>query len=58
MNKHYPEGIKYRARISENGETLFGFDNHNRKVLISILAKLKWDMFSAEWMNFVPTLAR
>jgi len=31
VNKHYPEGIKYRAWISETGETLFGFDNHKPK---------------------------
>ena len=27
----YPEGIKYRAWLSENGETVFGFDNHKPK---------------------------
>ena len=31
VNKDYPEGIKYRAWVSENGETLFGFDNHKPK---------------------------
>ena len=30
-NKDYPAGIKYRAWVSENGETLFGFDNHKPK---------------------------
>ena len=30
-NKDYPSGIKYRAWVSENGETLFGFDNHKPK---------------------------
>ena len=30
-SKDYPEGIKYRAWVSENGETLFGFDNHKPK---------------------------
>jgi hypothetical protein len=29
--KDYPEGVKYRAWLSENGETLFGFDNHKPK---------------------------
>lgn len=28
---HYPDGIKYRAWLSENGETIFGFDNHRPK---------------------------
>jgi hypothetical protein len=28
---HYPEGIKYRAWLSENGVTIFGFDNHKPK---------------------------
>lgn len=28
---HYPEGLKYRAWLSENGVTLFGFDNHKPK---------------------------
>ena len=30
-SKDYPDGIKYRAWVSENGETLFGFDNHKPK---------------------------
>ena len=29
--KDYPEGIKYRAWVSEEGETVFGFDNHKPK---------------------------
>lgn len=29
--KDYPNGIKYRAWLSENGETLLGFDNHKPK---------------------------
>lgn len=29
--KDYPSGIKYRAWLSENGETLLGFDNHKPK---------------------------
>jgi hypothetical protein len=28
---HYPEGIKYRAWLSEDGITLFGLDNHKPK---------------------------
>lgn len=28
---HYPEGIKYRAWLSESGVTVFGFDNHKPK---------------------------
>ena len=28
---HYPDGIKYRAWVSEDGITLFGFDNHKPK---------------------------
>ncbi len=28
---YYPEGIKYRAWLSENGKTIFGFDNHKPK---------------------------
>ncbi len=28
---YYPMGIKYRAWLSENGETVFGFDNHKPK---------------------------
>ena len=27
----YPEGIKYRAWLSEEGKTNFGFDNHKPK---------------------------
>jgi hypothetical protein len=27
----YPEGIKYRAWLSEGGRTVFGFDNHKPK---------------------------
>ena len=30
-SKDYPQGIKYRAWLSENGETVFGFDNHKPK---------------------------
>lgn len=30
-NKDYPNGVKYRAWISENNKTLFGFDNHKPK---------------------------
>ena len=30
-SKDYPEGIKYRAWVSEDGETVFGFDNHKPK---------------------------
>lgn len=28
---NYPEGIKYRAWLSERGKTIFGFDNHRPK---------------------------
>jgi hypothetical protein len=28
---HYPDGIKYRAWVSEDGVTVFGFDNHKPK---------------------------
>ncbi|PWU17349.1 MAG: hypothetical protein C5B49_09035 [Bdellovibrio sp.] len=31
VSTHYPEGIKYRAWLSESGETIFGFDNHKPK---------------------------
>jgi hypothetical protein len=31
VTKDYPSGTKYRAWISENGKTLFGFDNHKPK---------------------------
>jgi len=27
----FPQGIKYRAWLSEDGETVFGFDNHKPK---------------------------
>ena len=27
----YPDGVKYRAWLSEGGMTLFGFDNHSPK---------------------------
>ena len=27
----YPEGLKYRAWLSESGVSLFGFDNHKPK---------------------------
>ncbi len=27
----YPDGIKYRAWLTENGETVLGFDNHKPK---------------------------
>jgi hypothetical protein len=30
-SKEYPEGVKYRAWLSENGITVFGFDNHKPK---------------------------
>ncbi len=30
-SKEYPEGLKYRAWLSEIGETVFGFDNHKPK---------------------------
>ncbi len=30
-SKAYPEGLKYRAWLSEDGDTLFGFDNHKPK---------------------------
>ena len=29
--KDYPEGVKYRAWLSEAGRTVFGFDNHKPK---------------------------
>lgn len=28
---HFPEGLKYRAWLSEHKKTLFGFDNHKPK---------------------------
>jgi len=31
ISKDYPEGIKYRAWLSENGETILGFDHHKSK---------------------------
>ncbi len=31
VNKDYPDGIKYRAWVSKDGATLFGFDNHKPK---------------------------
>ncbi len=30
-SKGYPEGLKYRAWLSERDETIFGFDNHKPK---------------------------
>ena len=30
-SKDYPLGIKYRAWLSEDGKTVFGFDNHRPK---------------------------
>jgi hypothetical protein len=30
-DKDFPEGIRYRAWMSEEGVTLFGFDNHKPK---------------------------
>ncbi len=30
-SRNYPDGIKYRAWLSENGKTIFGFDNHKPK---------------------------
>lgn len=30
-SKDFPEGLKYRAWLSENGVTDFGFDNHKPK---------------------------
>lgn len=30
-SKDYPQGIKYRAWFSEEGKTIFGFDNHQPK---------------------------
>lgn len=29
--KDYPDSVKYRAWLSENGNTVFGFDNHKPK---------------------------
>ena len=31
VTKYYPTGAKYRAWVSEDGKTLFGFDNHKPK---------------------------
>jgi hypothetical protein len=31
ITKEYSAGVKYRAWVSENGKTLFGFDNHKPK---------------------------
>jgi hypothetical protein len=31
QSQGYPEGVKYRAWLSENGQTIFGFDNHQPK---------------------------
>jgi hypothetical protein len=31
VTKDYPTGAKYRAWVSEDGKTLFGFDNHKPK---------------------------
>jgi hypothetical protein len=31
ISKEYPDGIKYRAWLSEEGTTLFGLDNHKPK---------------------------
>jgi hypothetical protein len=30
-SRDYPEGVKFRAWLSEGGETLFGLDNHRPK---------------------------
>ena len=30
-SKDYAQGVKYRAWLSESGETIFGFDNHKPK---------------------------
>ena len=30
-SRDYPEGMKYRAWLSEAGVTIFGFDNHKPK---------------------------
>lgn len=30
-SRDYPEGMKYRAWLSEDGVTIFGFDNHKPK---------------------------
>ena len=31
VSRDFPDGIKYRVWLSENGVTLFGFDNHKPK---------------------------
>ena len=31
VSRDYPDGIKYRAWLSEAGISLFGFDNHKPK---------------------------
>lgn len=31
VSSAYPEGVKYRAWLSEGGRTIFGFDNHRPK---------------------------
>ena len=31
VNRLYPDGIKYRAWLSEAGKTILGFDNHQPK---------------------------
>ncbi len=31
VSDHYPAGVKYRAWLSEAGNTVFGFDNHKPK---------------------------
>ncbi|MCX6107211.1 MAG: DUF6516 family protein [Proteobacteria bacterium] len=31
VSRSYPDGIKYRAWLSESGKTVFGFDNHQPK---------------------------
>lgn len=31
VSKNFPDGLKYRAWLSEEGNTLFGLDNHKPK---------------------------
>ena len=31
ISRDYPEGLKYRAWLSDEGNTLFGLDNHKPK---------------------------
>jgi len=31
VSRDYQDGLKYRAWLSENGQTLFGLDNHKPK---------------------------